>query len=64
VQVPVLQNYAVDIEQYTVSKALEGLFHVLGHQESLIREDPAARVTHLLQEVFGRMRELPESQIQ
>jgi len=50
-----LQDYAVDIEGYTVSKALDGLFHVLAHEEQQIRRNPAARVTHLLQEVFGRM---------
>ena len=43
----------VDIEKYTIRKALDGLFYTLGEQERLIREDPAARVTKLLKEVFG-----------
>jgi len=42
----------VDIDKYVVSKALDGLFFVLGQQEQKIRTDPAARVTPLLQEVF------------
>lgn len=43
----------VEIEEYVVSKALDGLFYTLGEQERLIRTDPKARVTELLQEVFG-----------
>ena len=42
----------VDIEDYVIDKALDGLFHVLGEQESKIRTDPKARVTELLKEVF------------
>lgn len=44
----------VDIEQYVVSKALDGLFHVLGEEERKIRKDPAARVTDLLKKVFAK----------
>jgi hypothetical protein len=43
-----------DIDRYVVSKALTGLFHVVGEEERKIRRDPAARVTDLLREVFGR----------
>jgi Protein of unknown function (DUF4197) len=43
-----------DIESYVVSKALDGLFLVLGEQEKKIRTDPAAQVTSLLKKVFGR----------
>jgi hypothetical protein len=32
---------------------LEGLFLMLGEEEKRIRQDPAARVTDLLKEVFG-----------
>lgn len=42
-----------DIEAYVVSKALDGLFLVLGEQEKKIRTDPAAQVTTLLKKVFG-----------
>lgn len=44
---------SVDIEQYVVSKALDGLFRVLGDEERKIRKDPAARVTDLLKKVFS-----------
>jgi len=37
-----------------VSKSLDGLFLVLGQEEKKIRKDPAAQVTPLLKQVFGR----------
>ena len=43
-----------DIEQYVVEKALDGLFLVLGREEQKIRKDPAARVTDVLKQVFGK----------
>jgi hypothetical protein len=43
-----------DIEAYVVSKALDGLFLVLGEQERKIRTNPAAQVTALLKKVFGK----------
>jgi hypothetical protein len=52
--IPFLTAEAVDIDQYVVTKALDGLFHVLGEEERKIRTNPAARVTELLQEVFGK----------
>jgi uncharacterized protein DUF4197 len=42
-----------DVEKHTVAKTLDGLFYMLGQQERQIREDPAARGTDLLKEVFG-----------
>ena len=42
----------IDVNRYVSSKALDGLFLVLGQQENKIRTDPAARVTDLLKEVF------------
>lgn len=51
--IPFIKVETIDIDQYVVEKALDGLFHVLGEEESKIRTDPAARVTELLREVFG-----------
>lgn len=52
--VPLLENHELlNIEDYAVEKALDGLFLVLGEQEKLIRDDPAARVTTLLKRVFA-----------
>jgi len=51
---PLVSNLAgtIDINKYVSSKALDGLFLVLGQQEAKIRTDPKARVTDLLKEVF------------
>ncbi len=43
----------LDLDKYVSSKALDGLFKVLGEQEAKIRTDPAARTTELLKQVFG-----------
>lgn len=42
-----------DLEQYITDRALDGLFVLIAEKEAEIREDPAARVTELLKEVFG-----------
>jgi hypothetical protein len=42
-----------DLDQYVTDGALDGLFYMLEQEERRIREDPAARVTDLLKEVFG-----------
>ncbi len=51
--IPFMKAEAVDLDSYVVEKALDGLFYVLGQEEKKIRENPAARVTDLLREVFG-----------
>ena len=43
-----------DITGYVVGKSLDGLFYMLGEEEKKIRNNPAARVTPLLKEVFGK----------
>jgi hypothetical protein len=45
----------LNIENYVSDKALQGLFYVLGEQEKNIRNNTAARITPLLQEVFGKI---------
>ena len=52
--VPFLKLDAFDLDRYVVGKALAGLFHVVAEEEKKIRTDPAARVTDLLQDVFGK----------
>jgi hypothetical protein len=37
-----------------VTKALGGLFYMVGEEERKIRKNPAARTTELLKEVFGK----------
>lgn len=43
-----------ELRQYVTDGALDGLFTVLGEQETKIRKDPAARTNELLRTVFGR----------
>jgi hypothetical protein len=52
--IPFAKSQTFDIDGYVVNKALDGLFHVVGEQETLIRTNPAARTTALLQEVFSK----------
>ena len=43
-----------DLDKYVVGKTLDGLFYMLGQEETKIRRNPAAQTTSLLKEVFGR----------
>jgi hypothetical protein len=43
-----------DVTDYVVGKTLDGLFYMLGQEESKIRSNPAAQITPLLKEVFGK----------
>jgi hypothetical protein len=45
---------SLDINQYVLDKSTDGLFVVMGQEETRIRTDPAAQVTPLLKTVFGR----------
>ena len=53
-QIPFVKTESLNINNYVTNKALDGLFHVVSEEEKRIREDPAARVTDLLRDVFGR----------
>lgn len=52
--IPFMKSQSLDVTQYVVSKALDGLFYTLGQEEKKIRKDPMARTTSLLKEVFGK----------
>ncbi|MGD9330204.1 MAG: DUF4197 domain-containing protein [Desulfobacterales bacterium] len=51
--IPFLSDWLVDLDDYVTSEALEGLFFLMAEEEAKIRQDPAARVTDLLQKVFA-----------
>jgi len=51
-----LGQESFDIDEYVTSKALDGLFFKIAEQEKLIRANPAARATELLQQVFGSLK--------
>jgi len=42
----------VDLDNYVTEEALNGLFTMLAAEEKKIRENPAARTTDLLKQVF------------
>ena len=52
---PFAKNYALDIDEYVTGKAIDGLFYYVGEEEKKIRKNPAARVTQILKEVFGKI---------
>ena len=45
---------SLDLDHYVTTKAVDGLFSMLGEEEKKIRTDPAARGTELLKKVFGK----------
>jgi hypothetical protein len=49
----ILSKQAPDLDQYVTRQALDGLFLKIAEQEKLIRENPVARTTDILQKVFG-----------
>ncbi len=51
---PFMNAESFDLDHYVTSKALDGLFYMLGQEEKKIRTDPAARVTELLKKVFRK----------
>jgi len=51
---PLVPKESLDLDHYVTSKALEGLFLMVGEEEKKIRANPAARVTDLLKTVFGK----------
>jgi hypothetical protein len=52
--VPFAKSITFDVNQYVTEKTTDGLFFVVGQEEKKIRTNPAARVTHLLKEVFNK----------
>ncbi|HXX20761.1 MAG TPA: DUF4197 domain-containing protein [Candidatus Acidoferrum sp.] len=52
--IPFMKSEDLDITDYVVSKALDGLFYELGQEETKIRKDPAAQTTSLLKQIFGK----------
>ncbi len=44
---------SADLDDYITHRTLDGLFKVIGDEEARIRQNPAARTTALLQQVFG-----------
>jgi hypothetical protein len=52
--IPMVGSGRFSLDRYVDEKALDGLFYILAQEEKKIREDPAARATDLLKEVFAK----------
>jgi hypothetical protein len=44
---------AMDVDAYVTNKALDGLFTMVAQEEKQIRQNPVARTTDLMKQVFG-----------
>ena len=51
--IPLVPDAKADLTSYVVEKALDGIFHYVAKEEAAIRNNPAARTTEILQDVFG-----------
>jgi hypothetical protein len=45
---------SVDLDHHVTTRALDGLFHMVGEEEAKIRANPVARTTDLLKKVFTK----------
>ncbi len=53
-KIPFVEKVNPDINDYVTQKAMDGLFHMIEKEEGLIRKDPIARTTDLLNKVFAK----------
>lgn len=51
---PLSTTESIDLDRYVTTKALAGLFHMLGQEEANIRTNPKARTTEILKKVFAK----------
>ena len=51
---PFAKMDSLDLDKYVTNKSLDGLFHMVGQEETKIRTNPAARTTELLKKVFTK----------
>lgn len=53
-KVPFVKKVNPDLEAYVLERAIAGMFTLVAEEEAKIRKDPAARVTDILEKVFGK----------
>lgn len=51
---PLTTAESLDLNHYVTTKALDGLFHTLGEEETKIRTNPQARTTKIRKKVFSK----------
>ncbi len=54
-KLPLVKKQNPDLTAYVTDKAITGLFMLIAEEELKIRKDPAARVSEILQRVFGSL---------
>lgn len=52
-KIPFVEKVNPDLQDYVTNEAIKGLFKLVAQEEQKIRENPQARVTEILQKVFG-----------
>jgi hypothetical protein len=52
--IPFVKPESIDLNHYVTTKALDGLFYMVGEEEQKIRTNPVARTTDILKKVFGK----------
>lgn len=55
-RLPLVKKVNTDLTDFVTRKAVAGLFVLIAKEEAQIRRDPAARVSDLLQRVFGSIK--------
>ncbi|HLP34108.1 MAG TPA: DUF4197 domain-containing protein [Bacteroidia bacterium] len=54
-KLPLVKKQNLDLTSYTTRKAVDGLYTLIADEEKKIRNNPAARVSNVLKDVFGNM---------
>ncbi len=52
-KIPLVDDLNPDLGGYVTQKALDGLFYMIEQEELKIRQDPGARISEIVQKVFG-----------
>lgn len=52
-KIPFVTKVNPNLDEYVLDKTMDGLFLVIAQEEAKIRENPQARVSEILQRVFG-----------
>lgn len=53
-KIPFVQKVNPSLQDHVTNKAIDGIFHMIAKEETLIRKDPIARATDLLKRVFAK----------
>jgi hypothetical protein len=54
-KLPLVKPVQSDLSEYVTEKTIDGLFHYISKEETLIRKNPAKRTTDLIKKVFSQI---------